>query len=54
MGADILSDKELSSLIKLAAAALESPDNITDAERYALIEDLDQVSRALDERRGVL
>jgi len=48
----ILSDKELSSLLKLAAAALENPVGLKE-DIPNLIEDLDCAASELDKRRGI-
>ena len=52
MSAYILSDKEISSLLKLAAAALDGQDLDVD-ERSDLISALDRAADALDFRRGL-
>lgn len=54
MSADILSDKELSLLLKRAAAALENPDLGTpggDEDIPDLVADLDRAAEELDKRR---
>lgn len=51
MSADIISDKELSALLKLAAAALECSGE--EVEASELIDSLDRAAAALDARRGV-
>lgn len=50
MSANPISDKELSSLLKRAAAALESLDS---EYSHELIEDLDRAAALLDRRRGI-
>jgi hypothetical protein len=52
MSADILSDKELSSLLKLAAAAIDN-DDLSVEEGADLVESLDFAAKALDARRGM-
>ena len=53
MSAEITSDKEISNLLRLAAAILESPDTFDAEETAALVESLDRAAEALDARRGV-
>ena len=52
MSADILSDKEISALLKLAAAAIDN-DDMTLEEKSDLVNTLDATAEALDARRGV-
>ena len=53
MSADILSDKEMAAVMKLAAAALDAPDDMSVEQRADLAEALDMTAAALDARRGV-
>lgn len=52
MSADFLSDKELSSLLKLAAAAIDN-DDLSVEQGADLVDALDMTAEALDARRGI-
>ncbi len=47
MSANITSPKEIASLLRLVAAALDDPDSINEKERQELIEDCDRVAETI-------